>query len=180
MTDAGLVSLFLFLHVGAAIIAFGPSFVFPIIGAMGAKDPTHANFGIRVSEAVQDRLVIPFALTMPVTGLLLIWFAHFDLTNRAFYWLDIAIVLYISAMVVSIGLQRPLVRKMVRLTTRPAGAAGGAPGAAPSAVSPGPGAAPAGPPPEIAQTAKKIQRNGMILSVLLVAIVFLMVVKPQF
>ena len=37
MTDLGLFTLFLLLHVLAAIVAFGPVFVFPLIGAMGAQ-----------------------------------------------------------------------------------------------------------------------------------------------
>ena len=171
MSDQGLVSLFLFLHVGAAIIAFGPTFVFPLIGSMSGKEPMHGNFGLRLSEMMEDRLVIPFALSMPVTGLLMVWFAHFDLTNRAFYWIDIAIVLYIIAMVIAIGLQRPNVQRLVAMTSRP-------PATAPA--SPGPGAAPAGPPPEFLAGVAASRRNGMILTVLLVAIVFLMVVKPQF
>ena len=42
-----LIPWFLVLHVLGAIIAFGPSFSFPIIGAMGAADRTHAKGGYR-------------------------------------------------------------------------------------------------------------------------------------
>jgi hypothetical protein len=177
MTDLGLISLFLFLHVGAAIIAFGPTFAFPIIGSFAAKEPMHGNFAARINEAIEDRIVIPFALSMPVTGVLLIYFAKFNLTDRSAWWLGIAIVLYIIAIYVAVVLQRPLVHKLVALTTRPpAGAPAGA-----TAPAGGPaGGPPAGPPPELPATARAVQRNGMILGVLLVLIVVLMVVKPQF
>ena len=50
MTEFGLLTLFLFLHVGAAIIAFGPTFAFPVIGGMAAKEPMHGNFAIRAES----------------------------------------------------------------------------------------------------------------------------------
>src|SRR5437016_1599044 len=89
MTEVGLFSLFLFLHVISAIIAFGPTFTFALIGAAGAKEPQHGNFGLRLAETITDRVVIPVALTMPVTGVLLIWFGHFNLTDRSVSRLDL-------------------------------------------------------------------------------------------
>ena len=83
MTEYGLFTLFLFLHIGAAIIAFGPSFAFPIIGAMAGKEPMHGNFATRVNEALEDRLVLPFAISMPFTGVFLIWFGHTNLLDRS-------------------------------------------------------------------------------------------------
>ena len=38
----------LFLHVLGAIVAFGPTFAFSFIGAMGGAEPQHANFATRV------------------------------------------------------------------------------------------------------------------------------------
>jgi hypothetical protein len=193
MTDQGLFTLFLFLHVGAAIIAFGPTFIYMIIGGMGAAEPMHANFAVRVTNTINDRVVIPLALTMPVTGFLMVYFGHIDLTNRAWYWLDLAIVIYVVLLIISIGIQRPTVQRMIQLTTRPpaaggaptaaggAPAAAGGPSAAAGAPAPAAGGAPAaGPPPEVRATAARIRRNGMVLGLLLVVMIFLMVVKPQF
>ena len=45
----------LFLHVLGAIIAFGPTFAFPIIGAMGGAEPQHANFATRVTARISER-----------------------------------------------------------------------------------------------------------------------------
>ena len=167
MTDLGLFTLFLFLHVGAAIIAFGPTFVFPLIGAVARKEPMHGNFAIRVVDMLADRVVIPFALSMPVSGLFLIYFGHVNLADRSGWWLDIAIVAYVVALSIAIFVQRPTVQRMVQLTSRP-----------PAAASPG--ATPAGPPPEVRETGALIQRNGTITGILIVVIVLLMVSKPQF
>ncbi len=177
MTDFGLFTLFLFLHVGAAIIAFGPTFAFPLIGRMASKDPAHANFAARVNEVLEDKLVIPFAISMPITGVFLIYFGHVNLADRTGWWLGIAIVLYAIAITIAIAIQRPLVQTLVRLTAGgPPPGAGGPPaaGGAPA------GGRPMGPPPAVLETVKAIQRNGKILGILIVLLVLLMVVKPQF
>lgn len=45
-----LIGLFLFLHVGGAILGFGPTYTFPFIGAMAGKEPQHVNFALRVQN----------------------------------------------------------------------------------------------------------------------------------
>lgn len=157
----------LFLHVLAAIIAFGPTFAFSIIGAMGGAEPQHANFGTRVSHRISDILVLPFALSMPVTGGFMIWVAEIPLFDVSVRWLLLAIVLYALAIGLSLFVSRPNVSQIIVLT----GGAGGPP----------PGGAPAGPPPpELLGAIRTVQRTGMVLIVLIVSIVFLMVVKPDF
>ena len=39
--------LLLFLHVMGAILAFGPTFAYSIMGAMAGREPQHANFSAR-------------------------------------------------------------------------------------------------------------------------------------
>jgi uncharacterized membrane protein len=152
----------LFLHVLGAIVAFGPTFAFSITGAMGGKEPQHANFATRVSETISMRLVYPIGITLPITGAAMILIGKFDLTSKPFWWLDLAIVLYVIAYGYSFFVQRRLVERVIHMTSSP----------------PPPGAT--GPPPVLVATIKRIQRGGAALGVLLVAIVLLMVVKPQF
>ena len=196
MTEPGLFTLFLYLHVGAAIIAFGPTFTFPIIGALGSKDPMHAGFGVRVTEALLEKLVLPFAISMPFTGVGLIYFGHINLLDRSSWWLVIAIILYAITITIAVAMQRPLIRHLVKLTAGgppPGGASGGPPpgasaaGSAADAGGPGAGGPPAsgsggpsGPPPEVLATVKKIQRNGKVLALLIIVIVLLMVARPQY
>lgn len=160
----------LLLHVLGAIIAFGPTFAFPILGAMGGKEPMHANFATRVSHRVTDRLVEPVALSMAVTGVGLIWSAGIDPFAPAYRWLLVAIVIYVFGVLFAIFVQRPTVIRIIELT----GGHDGAPPPAPADPS-----APAGPPPALAAAIAAVQRNGIVLTVVLVAIVFLMVVKPS-
>ena len=71
----------LFLHVLGAIVAFGPTFTFPIIGAMGGKEPQHANFATRVSSAISGQRVIPLAIFQGITGVGLIIVSGIDLSR---------------------------------------------------------------------------------------------------
>ena len=151
----------LFLHVLAAIIAFGPTFAFPIIGAMSGHEPQHANFAVRATHRVGDILVEPFAISMLVTGALMIWSAGIPLFDREARWLVVAVVLYLVALSLALFVSRPNVKRVIALSSDDAPPAGP-------------------PPPEMMSAIGIVQRVGMALLVLLVVIVFLMVVKPDF
>ena len=149
----------LFLHVMGAILAFGPTFAYSIMGAMAGREPQHANFSARQTEAIGNKLVYPMAIFQGITGVLLILATSIDL--RAATWLGIGIVLYAVALTYGLTVQRNALLHLIELSSTPP-----APGTAPS--------------PEIPATVKKVQRGGMLLGVLIVVIVFLMVVKPTF
>jgi uncharacterized membrane protein len=162
MQPAQFVPFLLFLHVLGAIVAFGPTFAYSIMGSMAGKEPQHANFSTRQAEAIGYRLVYPLAIFQGVTGVLLIWAAGINVMSST--WLVIAIVLYLIALGYAFTVQRNAVHHLIELTSTPP----------PAGAPPGP------PPPEVAATVKRIQRGGMLLGLLIVAIVFLMVVKPTF
>ncbi|MDQ3128939.1 MAG: DUF2269 domain-containing protein [Chloroflexota bacterium] len=149
----------LFLHVIGAILAFGPTFAYSISGAMGGREPQHANFAMRVTEATGVKLVFPLAIFQGVTGLALILIQGTSVMART--WLIISIVIYIALVAYALTVQRKAVHRAIELTSAPP-----------------PLGAPAGPPPELLATVKKIQRGGMMLGLGVVVIVFLMVVKP--
>ncbi len=86
----------LFLHVFGAILAFGPTYAYSIIGAMGGREPMHANFATRVSERIGTTLVYPLAVFQGITGLALILISGRDLTKSV--WLGVSIVLYVGAL----------------------------------------------------------------------------------
>ncbi len=151
----------LFLHVMGAILAFGPTYAFSIIGAMGGKEPQHANFGARVIARIGTALSYPLAIFQGVTGVALILIGNISIMDRT--WLVIGIVLYAIALTYALTVQRSALHHVIDLTSTPP-----------------PAGAPAGPPPELVATIKKVQRGGMFLGLMIVVIVFLMVVKPQF
>jgi uncharacterized membrane protein len=156
--------LLLFLHIGGAIVAFGPTFTFPILGPMAGHEPQHVNFALRFQLKVATTLIVPLALLQGVTGVLLIWKLGINLF--ATYWLLVAIVLYVILLVLSLGYGLPTVRKLIAATSAPP-------------PTPPPGAPPpSGPPPHIAALVKRGRQIGMAQTALIVAIVFLMVTKP--
>jgi uncharacterized membrane protein len=152
--------LFLFLHVMGAIVAFGPTFSFPIIGAMGGKEPQHANFATRVTETIAKQRVLPLAIFQGITGVALILLTGINLL--ATRWLLIGIVLYLIVLGYNILIGTPTVKKVIEMTSTP----------------PPPGAS--GPPPELLAAIQKVQRGGMFSGLMIVLIVILMVVKPTF
>jgi uncharacterized membrane protein len=156
-----LVPWLVFIHVLSAIIAFGPSFAFGLYGSRAAAEPQHGNFMARANHYVLDRMVIPVALSMPVSGLLIVWASGIDLLKA--HWLLLAIGVYIVAILYATLVQRQAVIRMVELTSAPP-----------------PAGAPPGPPPGLPETAAKIRQGGMLLGTLIVIIVALMVVKPAF
>ena len=149
----------LFLHVLAAIVAIGPNFAYATIRDLGRQESHHANFATRVSHAISARLVYPVGLVIPATGVAMILVLGIDLTSGAFWWLDVAIVIYAAVYLYSFFVQRRIVERIIELTSSPP--------------------APGGPPPALPALALRAQRGGTAMLVLLVILVGLMVVKPQ-
>lgn len=151
------VKFLLFLHVMGAILAFGPTFAYSIMGAMAGREPQHANFSARQTEAIGNKLVYPLAIFQGITGVLLIFATSIDL--KAATWLAAGIVLYAITLTYALTIQRNALLHLIELSSTPP-----APGTPPS--------------PEIPATVKKIQRGGIFLGLMIVVIVFLMVTKP--
>lgn len=159
-----LATIFLFLHVMGAIVAFGPSFVFPIIASQSRKMPSSTLFGLKLTDTIERRLIIPLGLFQAVTGLGLIWTIGFDVSTA--HWLGLGIILYIIAIGFAIIVQSRTIEAMIQMIE--------------NAPPPAPGTPPGPPPPAFLALAKRAQQGGIFLTILLVLIVFLMVVKPQF
>lgn len=159
-------------HVLGAIIAFGATFTtFPLLGAMAGREPAHREFAVRASKAIGERFTIPFAILQGITGLALIDALRLDVLATG--WLGLSIVLYVIAIGYSIFVQVPAGTRMLELM-----AAAPRQGATPGSASAGAPAAPAGPPPELAALARGRRRGGLFLAALVVAITYLMVMKP--
>jgi uncharacterized membrane protein len=189
----GLVPLFLPIHILTAIVAFGPNFIMPIISGMAAKEPQHGLFALRLTDRIERRVVIPLALTMPISGGLLVWSEGID--PLATHWLLFAIGLYLVAMTYALGVQIRVVDRMIEIATGlaaagPALAAG--PGAAlarPETMATGV-AAPrvatpfaaesryANPGAELEALGVRARNGGILLMLIVVIIVSLMAGKP--
>ncbi len=60
--------LFLLLHVIGAIVVFGPTFVFPLIGSQAQKSPQNGHFAAALTELIERRIVLPGAVVQGITG----------------------------------------------------------------------------------------------------------------
>lgn len=149
--------LWLFLHVLGAIVAFGFGFYAPIFGMATAREPQHGNWFMRASKRISNIVIIPFAISMFITGTLLVTTTG-GMRRFEELWLAVSLVLYVISLLIVFLLQRPTLNRVITLTAEP----------------PGPG----GPPAELAEHVRKMQLYGTILLVLTIAIVALMVWKP--
>lgn len=150
--------ILLFLHVAAAILAFGPSYTTPMVMKMVAEEPEHRSFVSRMNLAVSRKITTPLAISMGVTGALMIWERNYPLLP----WLIVSIVLYLFLVGWSLLVQQPssqrIIDRMAELR------ASGAP--------PGP------PPADVVALITRTRRGGKMLGVLTMVILALMIWKP--
>lgn len=157
-------AILVFLHIFGAIVAFGPTYAFILLGPMVGREPQHANFAIRYQHLVSTRVIAPLAILQGITGLLIVWWAKINLFGT--YWLLAAIALYVIALAIAFAILIPTAGRLVEATSTPPPA-------------PGPGApSPSGPPPHIAALVRRARMAGMTNATLILVIVFLMVTKP--
>ncbi|MEX2457365.1 MAG: DUF2269 family protein [Actinomycetota bacterium] len=97
-------TLWLILHILAVIVAWGPTFVFGIIGAAIQKDPQHALFGVRLSNTIEKRLVIPAFTLAPLFGAALIFTRRYEFWKST--WLLAATGLFLVAYTIGVGPSR--------------------------------------------------------------------------
>ena len=152
--------LWLFLHILAAVIAFGPLFVFPIVGTMAAQAPQNMRFATELNHRIETRLVVPLALTMLVSGSGLIWTADINFFRTGF--LIVAVALYLVALIISIFVLLPTPKQMLVLAAN----APAAPMASGSM------------PPQVQALVRRTQAFGGAEMVLFLGIIFLMIIQP--
>lgn len=154
--SAGIIHLLLFLHIMAAIVAFGPSYAFPIIMGMARKDPQHMVFGAKVIHTLSSKMTKIGAILVGIFGILLIFAADLSLKDNP--WLLIGLLIYVIALTFSVVVQGPNSEKMVALLSS------ATPGEAPG--------------PEVAELGKRLQMGGTFLGLAVIVILLLMVFKP--
>ncbi len=151
-------TLFFFLHIVGAILAFGPTFVNPIIGSLVRKNPQNLRFAVTLQQKVTRGMVVPVAMTMPVSGIAMVLVAKIDFFRTPF--LLISTVLWAALVGIGIGVQLPVMARLLEITATP------------------PPAGAAGPPPEVLALVNRGKIFGMVQYLLLAVILFLMIFQP--
>lgn len=170
----------MFAHVMGSIVAFGPGLAFALYGKLAAEERGPAlAFNNRARALVSRRMVTPGTIVVLVSGFLMVWILHLPVTDKAFRWLLVAIVLYLSMIAWNLLVTVPRSRRIGELGAQAAAdARAAAQRAAESGQAPSP--APSGPTPEMARLIHQVRRDGKVMGVVIVIMVFLMVVKPSF
>jgi hypothetical protein len=106
-------TLWLVLHIVSFLVAFGPDFMFPMIGAAAAKEPQHGLFATRLIHSYSQKVTTPLSFLVPAFGVALIVTKRYDFW--ASEWLIVASALYIVAMAVAIFILDPATGKLVKI-----------------------------------------------------------------
>ena len=153
---SNLYDLVLVLHIAAAIIGFGGTFIAGFYAAEGAKRQGHEGLAIAETTVKVTSLAPTMAVyTVPVLGILLILLSD-DVWQFSDAWISLSFLLYIVALVLAITVQVPNVRRMIALRKGEEGVQA----------------------TEVERRAKTAALVGGILNLLWVVILFLMVFKP--
>ena len=156
MDNNPLVAILLLIHVAGAIIGFGPTFTFAILGPMAGKAGPQGGLALlEAMHAIERKLTVPVAMGFqPLSGLALIFVSGYNVNFFSHYWLWIALVIYAIAFYLAIVLQNGRLERLIAIGK-------------------------AGPPTaEFIATAKKVAQTGPIIIAMLVVIIILMVTKP--
>jgi uncharacterized membrane protein len=146
--------ILLLVHIGGAILGFGPMFAHAVTGPLAARKGGSARTAILEGMlAVDKRLLLPVALvTQPLSGTLLIFESGRNKNFFSYEWLWVSILLYIVAFYLSGFVQTPALQRMIAM------------GSSDDA--------------EMESLTNRVSWTGLVMTLLLVAVVFLMVVKP--
>lgn len=105
--------ILLYLHILAAVIAFGPSFSIPIMAAWIQKNDPSANpYLIKMANVLGRRQIAPATIVLLLAGIGLIFVGKVPIGQL---WLATSIGLYVVALLISIFIQRPAGERMLRL-----------------------------------------------------------------
>jgi uncharacterized membrane protein len=139
-------------HVLAAITALGANITYGLWLARAARQPHALPFTLRTVRVLDSRLANPAYGVSLITGVAMMFLGDWPLTTP---WLLLSIILYALVFLLGILVYAPVFRKQVAL-----------------AEDPGPSS------PEYAAVARQSTLLGIIVTLMVVVIVFLMVVKP--
>ena len=141
-----------FVHVLLAIVAVGFNASYGIWIARAAREREHELHVLKGVKFLDDRIANPAYGGLLALGLWMVVIGPYDITTG---WILAALVLYVIVTGLAITLYSPTLRRQIALLETGGGGS-----------------------PEFAALARRAGVVGPLLGVLVVAIVFLMVVKP--
>jgi uncharacterized membrane protein len=140
------------LHILLAIMAVGFNASYGIWLARAAKEPEHQSHVLRTIKVLDDRFANPAYGFLFLTGLVMVAISPFSIST---FWISTSIGLWLVLGFVAFFAYSPTLRRQIALLD--SGQGGSA---------------------EFQTLAKRGQVVGMILALIILAIIYLMVVKP--
>src|SRR5207302_5077312 len=139
----------------AAIIGFGAVFLGPLYGLQAKK--RQGAEGLVVAEAAHfvGGVAEKFIMAVPVFGVLMVLISN-DVYKFSQTWVWLALALYAVALTTALRIHIPNLTRMNELMAQLVAMG------PPPAVAVGPGAATAGPPPEVLELEARGKRAGML------------------
>ncbi len=139
-------------HVLAAIVGVGSSLTYSAWLRLGGHDQSNTNFALRGIQYLDGRIANPAYVVLIVTGLLMVWVNRLPLLTS---WIILPIVLLVVVIVVAVLALEPAFQRQVKLADSPAFDSA-----------------------EYQSVSRRVAVVGIVMNILIVAITFLMVVKP--
>jgi uncharacterized membrane protein len=160
--SVSLYNVVLFVHISAAIVAFGVTFVYPLIGAALSRpgNERHLAWWHRMEAEIGQKVITPAAVVILLAGIYLAADGPFDFGST---FVSIGIVIVVVLLGLAGAFFAPTERRAAELAQRDVDAAGG--GEITMSA-------------EYQAVAKRIALVGAIANVLILIAVFLMVTKP--
>jgi uncharacterized membrane protein len=140
-----------YVHVLLAITAVGTNITYAVWNIRGAREKEHLSFALRGVSFLDRRVANPAYGLLLVTGLALVWVGSWGFTR----WIISALFLFVLLIIVAIGFYSRTINRQIEALDKE------------GASSPG-----------YQRLAAQAQRVGIISMVIVLAIVFMMVVKP--
>ena len=146
-------ALLKFIHIASAITAVGANITYGVWNALGAREPAHVGFMLKGIRFLDNRIANPAYGVLFLTGLVMVFLGHWSITSL---WIVAAIVLFVAVAVIGGAVFTPLLRNQIRLAD--AGDTSS---------------------PDFTRLANRSRMLGPILGILVIAILALMVFKPN-
>lgn len=141
------------IHVVLAIVAVGTNVTYGIWQARAAREPLHVGWALRGVKFLDDRVANPSYIGLGIVGVLLVLTGPWEFEQL---WVAASIVLYIALAVVGFAFFSPTLSRQIRVYETD-----------------GPEAA------EFASLGARSRMLGFVLAAIVMAIIFLMVIKPE-
>lgn len=143
-----------FVHVLLAIVALGANLTYGVWLSRAGRDPSQLRYTLAGIHFLDSRIANPAYALMLVTGLAMVWVNAIPIET---FWIAASLVLYVAVVILGIAVYAPLVRQQRAALER------------------------GGPTdPDYVAAERRSTTLGIVTTIVVVAIVFLMVTKPTF